>query len=65
MDKDWDIVLNDGKTRIKLPKDEQVKALRQLRGLQATTQILDREVSVIDMRLSDRLTITASDETPA
>lgn len=61
----WDIVLNDGKTRIKLPRDEYVKALSQLQNLQAHTQILDREISVIDMRLSDRLTITASDQTPA
>ena len=29
------------------------------------TQILDREISVIDMRLTDRLAITSSDETPA
>lgn len=61
----WDMVLNDGKTRIKLPKDEQAKALRRLRDLQVVTQILDREISVIDMRLPGRLTITASDEMPA
>ena len=64
-DSRWDIVLNDGKTRIKLPRDEHVRALSQLQSLQANTQILDRDISVIDMRLSDRLTITASEETPA
>lgn len=61
----WDMVLNDGKTRVKLPKGQHIRALSQLQGLQIQTQILDREISVIDMRLSDRITLTASDETPA
>ncbi len=61
----WDIVLDDGKTRIKLPRDQHIQALNTLANLQAKTQILDREISVIDMRLPDRLTISASEETPA
>jgi len=61
----WDMVLNDGALRVKLPENGQTQALKQLRILQSQTQILDREISVIDMRLADRLTITATDETPA
>lgn len=61
----WDMVLYDGKTRIKLPKDNPKIAMQLLRDLHLKTQILDREVSVIDMRLLDRITIMTSDETPA
>ena len=61
----WDMILNDGQIRVKLPEMGQAKALNQLSKLQIHTQILDREISVIDMRLADRLTITSSDETPA
>lgn len=61
----WDMILNDGQIRVKLPEMGQAKALDQLSKLQMHTQILDREISVIDMRLADRLTITSSDETPA
>jgi len=61
----WDMVLNDGALRVKLPENDPANAISQLGSLHMQTQILDREISVIDMRLSDRLTITASDETPA
>ena len=61
----WDMILNEGQIRVKLPEMGQAKALDQLSVLQMHTQILDREISVIDMRLADRLTITSSDETPA
>ena len=61
----WDMILNDGQIRVKLPEMGQAKALDQLSKLQMHTQILDREISVIDMRLADRFTITSSDETPA
>lgn len=63
-DSRWDVVLNDGKLRVKLPQDNEVKALKNLQSLHSQTQVLDRDISVIDMRLPDRLTLTASDELP-
>jgi cell division protein FtsQ len=54
----WDIVLDNGGLRIKLPKSEMRGALRQLQTLQSQVQILDRTIETIDMRLPDRLTIS-------
>ena len=54
----WDMVLNDGQTRVMLPEQNMRKALRQLHELQAQTRILDRTIETIDMRLSDRLTLS-------
>lgn len=52
----WDVRMNDGRVRLKLPKDNVSKALSKLMWLQSQSQILDRDVSVIDMRLPDRIT---------
>ena len=60
----WDILLNEGKLRVKLPHDSEAKALNYLQNLHRQTQVLDRDISVIDMRLPDRLTIMASDGLP-
>ena len=54
----WDMVLNDGQMRVMLPEHNMRKALRQLHNLQTQTQILDRTIETIDMRLSDRLTLS-------
>ena len=54
----WDMVLNDGQMRVMLPEQNMRKALRQLHNLQTQTQILDRTIETIDMRLSDRLTLS-------
>jgi cell division protein FtsQ len=54
----WDMVLNDGQTRVMLPEQNMRKALRQLHDLQTQTRILDRTIETIDMRLSDRLTLS-------
>ena len=56
----WDMVLDGGAIRVKLPEQDMRKALRQLQTLQAQTQILDRTVETIDLRLTDRLTLTPS-----
>ncbi len=61
----WDMVLSDGNIRVKLPEDNPKAALLRLQTLHNKTQILNRKVSAIDMRLDDRLAITAADETPA
>jgi len=57
-DNRWDMLLNDGAVRVMLPEQGMRKALRLLQSLQTQTQILERTVEVIDMRLPDRLTIS-------
>ena len=54
----WDLILNDGAMRVKLPNQPLGTLLPQLEALQLQEQIFDREISVIDMRLPDRLTLT-------
>lgn len=61
----WDIVMKSGAVRIKLPKDNTSAALTRLSNLQAQTHILDREVSVIDLRLADRITLSPKSAKPA
>ena len=61
----WDIVLNQGKMRVKLPDANPSRAIAQLAGIHAQTRILDRHIAVIDMRLADRITLTPANETPA
>ena len=56
----WDLLLNDRETRVKLPTENRQAALDKLIELQASTQILDRKVGVIDLRLKDRITLTPS-----
>jgi len=57
-DRRWDMVLDDGALRVKLPEKNMRNALRHLQNLQAQTQILDRTIETIDMRLPDRLTLS-------
>jgi len=57
-DSRWDIILDDGAVRVMLPELNMRKALRQLQSLQTQTQILDRTIETIDMRLPDRLTLS-------
>lgn len=54
----WDILLDNRQTRVKLPAENRQTALAQLMRLQEETQILDRQIAVIDLRLSDRITLT-------
>lgn len=59
-DKRWDVIFDEGAVRVQLPVQNMRAAIRRLEVLQSTTQILDRQISVIDMRLPDRLTLTPS-----
>ncbi|MBO1326421.1 cell division protein FtsQ/DivIB [Acetobacter sp. TBRC 12305] len=52
----WNLTLRDG-TTILLPEGEETAAIHRLAQLNTTTQLLDRPVAFIDMRLPDRLTI--------
>ncbi len=58
----WDIVMAAGDMRVKLPASNVQSALARLQQFHRDTQILDREISVIDMRLPDRLTLRAADQ---
>jgi len=54
----WDLRMNDSDIRVKLPADNPREALQTLKRLQAKTQILDREIDVIDLRLPGRMTVS-------
>ena len=56
----WDILLGEGRLRIKLPEENMETALRRLEKIHLDTQILDRDIAIIDMRLPDRLGLTPS-----
>lgn len=56
----WDVRLVNG-TILRLPLGEEVRAFRQYQALQAQTD-LERQYAIIDMRLSDRLTLTPRDD---
>jgi len=50
----WDLYL-DGGVQVKLPDTKIALALERLSTLQTRTQILDRELAIIDLRLPDRI----------
>lgn len=52
----WDLML-DGGIRVQLPGDTPADALAALSVLQASYALLDRSVSLIDLRLDDRTTV--------
>jgi len=57
-DRRWDILLDEGQLRLKLPEENMESALRKLEQIHVETQLLDRDIAVIDMRLPDRLSLT-------
>ena len=54
----WDLILNEGDLKIKLPSKNIHSSLQKLGVLQSRTRILDREISVIDLRLPDRISLS-------
>lgn len=52
----WDMVL-DGDVRIQLPSEGAVPALERVVALHQASELLDRDVLVVDMRLGDRPTL--------
>lgn len=54
----WDILLDERQTRVQLPAKGRKAALAKLAQLQLDSQILDREIAIIDLRLTDRITLT-------
>ncbi len=61
----WDLILHGGEMRVKLPQNDLAMALSRLTDLHFQTQILDRELSVIDLRIADRITLAPSNREPA
>ncbi|MEE9314739.1 MAG: cell division protein FtsQ/DivIB [Rhizobiaceae bacterium] len=52
----WDMVLNNG-IRIKLPEHGAAGALAHVAELAGENRVLEREISVVDMRISDRVVL--------
>lgn len=57
----WNVRLHDG-PQVLLPESDWQVALSELQGLQASKELLDRDILQIDMRLSDRLVIKLDPE---
>lgn len=60
----WDLIL-DKQVKVKLPALNYEKAVAQLALLQSKTQLLDRQISEIDLRLSDRISLRPAPTTQA
>ena len=52
----WDILTHDN-VRIQLPEGDVATAVQTVEALHARTRILDRRISTLDLRLSDRITV--------
>jgi cell division protein FtsQ len=60
----WNLRMTNG-TDVLLPEGAEAVALAKLAELQASQQLLDRPIAVIDMRLPDRLVLRPATEKPA
>ncbi|MGH6674332.1 MAG: cell division protein FtsQ/DivIB [Xanthobacteraceae bacterium] len=56
----WDLVLKNG-IDIKLPETNASAALKRLAMLDQTKKLLTRDVTIVDLRLPDRVTVRLSD----
>jgi len=61
----WDLILDDGAIKIKLPAGDFEPALRSLSKLHGQTRVLDRAISEIDLRLPDRITFSPNPSKPS
>ena len=57
-DSRWDLLLDDRQTRVQLPEQGRLAALEKLTELQTQTQLLDRQIAIIDLRVDGRITLT-------
>ncbi|MCY4151965.1 MAG: cell division protein FtsQ/DivIB [Aestuariivita sp.] len=57
----WDVFLNRGQ-RIMLPADEPIPALERVIALSDADDMMERDLQLVDMRLSNRPTIRMSDQ---
>lgn len=55
-DRRWDILLENG-VRIMLPENDPMKALAEVERLDSEKHLLSRDITAVDMRLDDRVTV--------
>lgn len=60
----WDLFLENG-VQVMLPQVDPAAALAELARLDAESGLLERDLTVVDMRLSDRVVVRLSDEAKA
>jgi cell division protein FtsQ len=60
----WNLRLRNG-IDVRLPEEDPALALEQLVTLDKTVQLLSRDVSVIDLRVPERVSVSLSDEAAA
>ena len=66
-DQRWDLYLSasgKGQILVQLPIQQEEQALQRLQQAQENEQILDRNVSEIDLRLSDRIRVKMANDSP-
>jgi cell division protein FtsQ len=56
-DRRWDLLMDDGVT-VRLPEERPEQALVELDMMQAETALLGRDITVVDMRVAGRTTLT-------
>jgi cell division protein FtsQ len=56
----WNLWLNNG-IEVRLPEFEVDKALDQLAALERSAKLSSRDITIVDLRLSDRVTVQLSD----
>ncbi len=61
----WDVLIDNGDMRVKLPAGNPSRALRTLELLQKHQNVLDRAIGSIDLRLDNRITFAPMDSEPA
>jgi cell division protein FtsQ len=57
----WDLFLDNG-VQVMLPEVEPLKAAQKLQDLDKKSGLLDRDLTVVDLRLPDRVAIRLSDD---
>ncbi|MBH0236694.1 cell division protein FtsQ/DivIB [Methylobrevis albus] len=57
----WDVVL-DNDVRLMLPEVEPGRALAEIARLQRESKLVDRDITLVDMRLADRMVVRLSEE---
>ncbi|HVV91798.1 MAG TPA: cell division protein FtsQ/DivIB [Hyphomicrobiales bacterium] len=59
-DRRWNLRLDNG-VDVKLPNQDFDQALKQLAGLDASDKLLERDITEVDLRRADRMTVRLSD----
>ncbi|WP_141703412.1 cell division protein FtsQ/DivIB [Methylobrevis pamukkalensis] len=57
----WDVFLDNG-VRLMLPEKEPGRALAEIARLDAESGLLGRDITIVDMRLADRMVVRLTDE---